>query len=54
MNMKYYTDCINNSKKWRLDQLEDLNNPWDTVEPWAQSFIRYGYDPRCLIKILTS
>ena len=39
MNIKHYTDCINNTKKWRLDWLEDSDEPWD------KSTIYYGYDP---------
>lgn len=52
MNIKYYADSIDNTKKWCLDQFEDPNNIWDTVEPWAESFIRYGYDPTLLDKNL--
>lgn len=48
MNIKHYTDCIGNTKKWRLDQLTDSADPWDIGEPWTQSLLRYGYDPTLL------
>ena len=48
MNTKYYTDYIDNTKKWRLDQLKDLDDPWDIGEPWTKSLMRYGYDPTLL------
>ena len=50
MNIKHYTDCIGNTKPWRLDQLKDPNNPWDIDEPWTKSLLRYGYDPTLLDK----
>ena len=49
MNIKCCTDYIDNTKKWRLDQLENPDDPW---APWTQSFIRYGYDPTLLDKNL--
>ena len=52
MNIKHYTDCIDNTKKWRLDQLECPNDPWDIGEPWTTSLLRYGYDPTLLNKNL--
>lgn len=50
MNIKHYTDYIDNTKKWRLDQLKDPNDPWDIGEPWSKSLLRYGYDPTLLDK----
>lgn len=50
MNIKYYADCIDNTKKWRLDQLEDPDDPWDIGAPWTPSLLRYGYDPTLLDK----
>ena len=47
MNIKHYTDYIDNTKNWRLDQ---LNHAWDTGESWTKSLIRYGYDPTLLNK----
>lgn len=47
MNIRHYTDYIDNTKKWRLDQLD---NPWDIGEPWTKSLLRYGYDPTLLDK----
>ena len=46
MNIKHYIDHIDNTKKWRLDQLKDSNDPWDIDE----SLLRYGYDPTLLDK----
>ena len=51
MNIKQYTDYINNTKKrWRLDQLKDPNDPWNTGESWTKSLLDYGYDPTLLNK----
>ena len=50
MNIKHYADYIDNTKKWRLDQLECPNDPWDIGEPWTKSLLRYGYDPTLLDK----
>lgn len=50
MNIKQYTDYIDNTKKWRLDQLKDSNDPWDIGESWNKSTIHYGYDPTLLDK----
>ena len=50
MNIKQYTDYIDNTKKWRLDQLDNPNDPWDIDEPWTKSLLRYGYDPTLLDK----
>ena len=50
MNIKQYTDYIDNTKKWRLDELKDPNDPWDIGEPWTKSLLRYGYDPTLLDK----
>ena len=47
MNIKHYTDCIDNTKKRSLDQLDD---PWNIDEPWITSLLRYGYDPTLLNK----
>lgn len=49
MNIKHYIDHIDNTKKWRLDQLDDS---WNIDEPWTKSLIRYGYDPTLLDKNL--
>ena len=50
MNIKHYIDHIDNTKKWRFDQLKDPNDPWDICEPWTKSLMRYGYDPTLLDK----
>ena len=50
MNIKHCLDYMDNTKKWRLDRLEDSNCPWDIDEPWTKSLIRYGYDPTLLDK----
>lgn len=47
MNIKHYIDHIDNTKKWRLDPLDD---PWDINEPWTESLLRYAYDPTLLEK----
>ena len=47
MNIRNYIDHIDNTKKWRLDQVDD---PWDINEPWTTSLLRYGYDPTLLDK----
>ena len=52
MNIKHYTDYIDNTKKWRLDQLKGSDDPWDIGEPWTTSLLRYGYDPTLLDKNL--
>lgn len=52
MNIKHYADYIDNTKQWRLDQLEVLDSPQGNIEPWAKSVIRYGYDPILLKKNL--
>lgn len=50
MNIKDYADYINNTKKWRLDQLTDSGDPWDIDAPWTTQLLRYGYDPTLLDK----
>ena len=50
MNIKHYTDYIDNTKKWRLDQLDDPDDPWDIDAPWTTQLLRYGYDPILLDK----
>lgn len=48
MNIKHYTDYIDNTKKGRLNWLEDPDDPWDIGAPWTTSLLRYGYDPTLL------
>ena len=44
MNIKQYTDYTGiTKKKWRLDQLEDPNDPWDTGEYWSNSLMGNDY-----------
>lgn len=43
MNIKHYTDCISNSKKWRLDQLEDSDKPWNIDGPWHMTSVYTDY-----------
>ena len=50
MNIKDYADYINNTKKWRLDQLTDSGDPWDIDARWTTQLLRYGYDPTLLDK----
>lgn len=51
MNIKHYADYIDNTKKWRLDQSKDSDDPWDIDEPWLKTVSRYGYyDPILLNK----
>ena len=50
MNIKDNADYINNTKKWRLDQLTDSGDPWDIDAPWTTQLLRYGYDPTLLDK----
>ena len=53
MNIKDYADYINNTKKWRLDQLTDSGDPWDIDEPWTTSLYAMVMTPLYLIKIQT-
>lgn len=50
MNIKHYADYIDNTKKWRLDQLTDSAEPWDIGDSWTKLLMRYGYDPTLLDK----
>lgn len=48
MNIKHYTDYIDNTKKGHLNWLKDPDDPWDIDAPWTTSLLRYGYDPTLL------
>ena len=50
MNIRHYIDHIDNTKKWRLDKLDDPNDPYNIDAPWTTQLLRYGYDPTLLDK----
>lgn len=45
MDIKYYKDCIDNTKKWRLDQLEDPGDPWN-INKLIEDCLGYDGTPR--------
>lgn len=44
MNIKHYIGHIDNTKKWRLDQLDDPNDPWGIGDYWNKSLVGDGYN----------
>lgn len=43
MNIKHYTDYIDNIKKWRLDHLEEPDDPWNIDGSWHMTSIYKDY-----------